>query len=59
MEWKYDSKTKAYKSDKFLIVKKIAHWGDWFTIYRKEDNVIIKSKIKKLSKAKAICKILA
>lgn len=58
MEWKYKRATKTYERSKFLIVKEVAYWDDWFTIYRKIDNVRIKSGIKKLSQAKLICEML-
>lgn len=58
MKWKYDTMTKTYESDNFLIKKQVAFWDDWFTIFRKSDNVRIKSGIKKLSQAKNICEML-
>jgi len=59
MKWKYNRMTKTYESDKFLIKKRMSFWSEWFTIFRKSDNIIIKSGIKKLSHAKNICNMLS
>lgn len=57
IKWKYNKMTRTYESDNFLIVKKIAYWGNYFDVIRKCDNERIKTGVKKLSQAKSICEI--
>ena len=52
--WKYDRLTKTYSRNDFMIEKKIAFWGEWFSV-KKSDGTRITGNIKKLSHAKDVC----